>query len=156
MEWKPGEKQAARLGAFVTALLLGASVAFWTLHWPSSATVPSAAIDLPLTAQAMPGANASAVASLLGGGNPVTSANEVRPVATISRFKLIGVVARSSGQGSAIIAVDGLPPKSFKVGAPVADGLVLQAVGPRRATLTSGPDGAVAQTLEIPASTATN
>ena len=159
MQWKPTEKWSARLGAFATALLLGASAIYWVLHWPAPAAQASASADAAaLVAQsAAPAADLAAVAGLLGThAAPASPADTEAPASTSNRFKLTGVVARSNGQGSAIISVDGLPPKSYRVGSDVAGGWVLKSVGPRRAMLSSGPDGPVAQTLEIPAPAAPN
>jgi hypothetical protein len=156
MQWKPSEKWAARLGAFCTALLLGASAVYWVLHWPAPYT--SIADGVPLASQpAAPAADLSAVAGLLGARQLVASpAKSDAPVSSTSRFKLIGVVARSSGQGSAIIAVDGLAAKSYRVGNLVADGWMLKSVAPRRAMLASGTDDGATQMLEIPAPPAPN
>jgi general secretion pathway protein C len=56
---------------------------------------------------------------------------------------------RGAGQGIALIAVDGKPPRPFRVGATVEDSLVLQAVARRGATL--GPaQGLAAVRLELP------
>ena len=154
MQWKPTGKWSARLGAFTTALLLGASAIYWVLHWPVTAAQANASGDATaLVAQsAAPIADLATVAGLLGAKTAsASSAGSEAPVSTSSRFKLTGVVARSNGLGSAIISVDGLPPKSYRVGSDVAGGWVLKSVGPRRAMLSSGPDGPVAQTLEIPA-----
>jgi general secretion pathway protein C len=89
---------------------------------------------------------------------PVAAAAE-EPVAD-ARFQLVGVVSpRSPGaarEGLALIAVDGRPPKAFRVGAVVDGTTVLQSVAARGATL--GPrDGAavVALNLAPPAPAAT-
>lgn len=74
--------------------------------------------------------------------------------ALASRFKLVGVVApqtgeRSAGEGIALIAVDGKPPRPFRIGSKIDDTLVLQAVARRGATL--GPaEGLAAVRLELP------
>jgi general secretion pathway protein C len=58
-------------------------------------------------------------------------------IAQSSRFQLWGVVAGASGQGSALIAVDGQPPKAFRVGQYVSDGLKLASLTPKQARLMS-------------------
>ena len=149
MQWNPTEKWAARIAAFTTALLLGASAVVWFLQWPAPA-----ATGLPALAQSpAPNPDTVALASLLGSGP--APAPGAAPLESTSRFSLIGVLARSSGQGSALISVDGLPPKSFRVGAVVSDGVVLHSVAARKAMLANRVDGAVAQTLEMPAPAAT-
>lgn len=67
-----------------------------------------------------------------------------------SRFRLIGVAApRATGEGLALIAVDGKPPRAYRVGASVDGDTVLQAVRARGATLGLRGGPAVV-TLEIP------
>ena len=81
-------------------------------------------------------------------GAPVAAAPAV-----MSRFRLIGVAAPKAGSpassGVALIAVDGKPPRPFRVGAAVDGDLTLRAVDMRTASL--GPrDGADTVILEIP------
>ena len=71
-------------------------------------------------------------------------------VPAVSRYALIGVVASRGNDGAALIAVDGKPPKPFRVGAAVEEGLVLQAVEARRARLGASLQGPAAFTLELP------
>jgi general secretion pathway protein C len=83
---------------------------------------------------------------------PTTAQAQAEP-ALASRFKLLGVAAPREGgdrYGLALIAVDGKPARSFKVGAPIEGELVLQTVHPRGAAV--GVRGGVAQVnLELPA-----
>jgi general secretion pathway protein C len=67
-----------------------------------------------------------------------------------SRLSLLGVIAGPNGQGSALIALDGQPPKPFRVGQTVSDGLVLQSLGPRRALLGAAVDGPALRELQLP------
>ncbi|MBK6593938.1 MAG: hypothetical protein IPG23_15055 [Burkholderiales bacterium] len=62
----------------------------------------------------------------------------------------MGVIAAGPKGGAALIAVDGKPPKPFRVGASVDGNLVLQSVAARRATLAAGVDGPAQMTLELP------
>jgi general secretion pathway protein C len=71
-------------------------------------------------------------------------------IAQSSRFELLGVVAGASGQGSALIAVDGQPPRAFRVGQTVTDGVVLQGLGPKQAQLGSATQGAALFSLSLP------
>jgi general secretion pathway protein C len=50
-----------------------------------------------------------------------------------------------------LIAVDGKPAKPVRVGAVVAEGLVLQSTQERRANLGASLQGPAALTLELPA-----
>jgi general secretion pathway protein C len=67
-----------------------------------------------------------------------------------SRFQLIGVLDGGPNAGAALIAVDGKLPKPFRVGALVADGLVLQGTETKRVSLGSGVHGPSALTLDLP------
>lgn len=72
-----------------------------------------------------------------------------------SRFSLIGVVAprqagaQAAGEGVALIAIDGKPPRAFRVGSAVEGDQVLQSVSARGAEL--GPRGGPARVaLNLP------
>ncbi|MDP2005894.1 MAG: type II secretion system protein N [Rubrivivax sp.] len=106
-------------------------------------------------------------AALRGDLTRLLGADAPPPVATApdeptadARFQLVGVVSarspRAAKEGLALIAVDGKPPKAFRVGAVVDGTTVLQSVAARGVTL--GPrDGAavVALNLAPPAAAAT-
>ena len=142
----------ARLSAFVIWSLVGATAVFWALRLAASPPqVPPYAVAV---------GNSIAVRGDLGRlfGAPQ------RPAATAqaapeapSRFRLVGVMAprgkaaqAEPGNGVALIAVDGKPPKPFAVGARLDSDLVLQSVGLRTASL--GPaQGARSVLLELPA-----
>ena len=73
--------------------------------------------------------------------------------ATDARFRLVGVVspraAKAANEGLALIAVDGKPPRAYRIGAVVEGPNVLQAVSARGAML--GPrDGAAVIALKLP------
>ncbi len=87
------------------------------------------------------------VAKLLG----AISAAPSGPQAIVpTRFVLVGVLANTASHGAALIAVGDAPPKPFRVGAEVEQGLVLQAVKKRSAMLGAALDGPAALTLELP------
>jgi general secretion pathway protein C len=75
------------------------------------------------------------------------------PVAS-SRFKLIGVVApraeRAAAEGLALIAIDGKPPKAYRVGAAVDGELVLQRVHARGADLGARDATVASVALDVP------
>lgn len=77
---------------------------------------------------------------------PTVVAAEAEPQAD-ARFALIGVVsprsARAANEGLALIAVDGGPPKAYRVGAVVDGEQVLKSVSARSASL--GPRDGTAQ-----------
>jgi len=126
------------------ALAAGAAV-FWALRLSSPADAVAAAAAMPRPSVT---ADAEAVGRLLG----VVSAQSAAPAApeAASRFALVGVVADPSNQGAALIAIDGKPPKPFRVGSRVGDNYVLQSVGVRAATLGAQADGPPAFTLQLP------
>jgi general secretion pathway protein C len=91
-----------------------------------------------------------AVARLLG-ANPVAASPAGAPTASLaSRFNLLGVVAARSHSGAALIAVDGKPPRPYRVGSAIEEGLVLQSVQRRRAVLAASAGGPAVLTLELP------
>jgi general secretion pathway protein C len=66
------------------------------------------------------------------------------------RWQLLGVIADASGQGSALIAMDGQAPKAYRVGQSVGEGLVLQSLGPKRAKLGATVNGPGQRELQLP------
>jgi general secretion pathway protein C len=124
--------------------LAAASAVFWGLRLaappdglpPAAATAPAAAPDPAAVAQAL-------------GALPAHVKIAAAPDAA-SRFALLGVVADTDRQGAALIAVDGKPPRPFRVGSSVADGYVLQSLGTRAANLGGSVDGPTALSLELP------
>ena len=92
-----------------------------------------------------------ALARVLGGGL-VAPAAQAEPVASVaaSRLTLVGVVATSKQAGTALISVDGKPARPYRVGAKVEEGLILQSVGPRRASLAASVNGPPSMTIELP------
>jgi len=130
------------------SLLVWGAVAFsavtWGLRW--SATGESTG-NVTTVAQALPEVDASAAARSLGAA-PVQAA----PAPTLaSRFQLQGVMAGGPDAGVALIAVDGKPAKPYRVGAVVADGMVLQSAQGRRVNLGAALDGPQVLVLELPA-----
>jgi general secretion pathway protein C len=90
---------------------------------------------------------------LLGADPPPVAAVAAPEPAADARFQLVGVVSPRSPQavreGLALIAVDGKPPRAYRVGAVVDGPHVLQGVEARGATL--GPrDGTPAVSLKLP------
>ena len=134
-----------RLGALALWALAAASLAYWGLKFSAGPNAPAAAVaQTPATA-----ADPAAVARLLGSTGPAQPAVAAAPAAS-SRFALLGVVAGRSQSGAALIAIDGKPAKPFVVGTKVEEGLWLQSVAPRRATLAPAMSGPPAFSLEMP------
>ncbi len=135
---------APRLVTFVVWALALASAAYWGLKSTADAAGPQTAVST----QAMVPVDTAAVARVLG-AVPEDMAAEPQ-VNLSSRFVLSGVVAGRGRGGAALIAIDGQPPKPFRVGSVVDGNLLLQSVGPRRAELATRRDGPVAFALELP------
>ncbi|ABM38970.1 hypothetical protein [Polaromonas naphthalenivorans] len=109
-----------------------ASTAYWGSRIASAgATVavhqaPRQALDTQAPA------HQAALARALGASPPAAGAPEA---GAAQRFALLGVIASGTGQGAALISVDGEPAQPLAVGARIASAYVLQAVGRRDAVL---------------------
>jgi len=134
-----------RVVTFAVWALAAASVAFWGLKlWAEPAPGGIAVVasnkgldaDSSLTARAL--------------GAVKYEAKNAPTVPVSSRFTLTGMVAGASQGGVALIAVDGKPAKPVRVGGKVEDGLVLQTVEPRRATLGEALRAPALFMLELP------
>ena len=141
----------ARLSAFVIWALVAATAVFWGLRlWTRPAEAP------PYTVPVGDVAVARGDLSRLLGATPAAAAAVAATPEVASRFRLIGIMAPKAaaasaqpGQGVALIAVDGKPPKAFVVGSSLDTNLVLQSVSLRTAAI-GPPQGAAAVTLELP------
>ena len=127
----------------VWALAAG-SMAYWGLR-----LVPGVNVAAPMLVPAAGFAaiDLQSVARVLG----ATAPQAMPQVSLASRFALQGVVAGSPGGGAALIAVDGLPARAFRVGSAVDEGLILQSAAARQATLAASRDGPALVRLEMPA-----
>ena len=123
--------------------VLAMSAAYWGLRWWGEAP----AQVLPVPPAPVLTIDSGRVASALG-ARAVTAAAPAAAPGLGSRFRLQGVVAARQGQGAALISVDGQPAKPYRVGAALADGVRVLALGPRHAEV-GGDGGRV--TLELPA-----
>ena len=130
------------------SLLVWGAVAFsavtWGLRWSAMGAAPS---NATAAAQALPEVDVSAAARSLGAA-PVQAA--AAPTLA-SRFQLQGVMAGGPDAGAALISVDGKPAKPYRVGAVVADGLLLQSAQGRRVSLGSSMVGPQTLVLDLPA-----
>ncbi|MEO8806235.1 MAG: hypothetical protein ABI433_09135 [Burkholderiaceae bacterium] len=141
----------ARLSAFVIWALVAATAVFWGLRlWVRSAEAPQYTVPVGDVVVAR------GDLSRLLGATPAATAAVVATPELASRFRLIGIMApkaaaasAQAGQGVALIAVDGKPPKAFVVGSALDTNMVLQSVSLRTAAI--GPaQGSAAVTLELP------
>ena len=136
---------APRGAGFVLWALVAASAAFWGLKFSARPPGPMPALT---AVGGPPAADPAAVARLLGAGPAVAAVAAVANPG--GRFTLVGVVAGASHKGAALIAMDGKPPRPYRVGSKVDEGLVLQSVSQRRAVLAASIDGPAVVTLEMP------
>jgi general secretion pathway protein C len=128
---------------FVLWALVAGSAVYWGLKFTARGGAVAA---VPVATHTGAPADPVAVARLLG-ANPAAAA---QAPSVASRFALVGVVASSTHQGAALIAVDGKPAKPFRIGAALDDHLILQSVESRRAVLAESPGGPAVVTLELP------
>jgi general secretion pathway protein C len=136
----------------------GATFALWALAagsaalWGLKLGGDSAPALAPLPpARAVMTADPGAVARLLGGAPAMAGAPAEQPTLA-SRFQIVGVVAgERSGGGAAVISVDGRPARPYRVGARIDEGLVLQSVRGRTASIGASMTTPPVLTLELPA-----
>ncbi len=135
-----------RGASFVLAALAAASASFWALKVSavnSAITASATAIAGPVVIDEL------SVVRALGGSPGVTPA--AAPAAGLAqRFAMVGVVADQRSSGAALLSVDGKPAKPYRVGDTIEDGLILQSVQARKATLGSPHGAAALLTLELP------
>jgi general secretion pathway protein C len=142
---------SARVSSFVIWSLVAAVVVFWALRF-SARPLQAPPYAVAIGQAAPPRGD---LARLFGA--PALVVSEAAPVPeAASRFKLLGVMAprgataeNGGAHGLALIAVDGKPPRAFAVGAALDDGLVLQSVGLRSASI-GAREGARSVLLELP------
>ncbi|MFC5496223.1 type II secretion system protein N [Caenimonas terrae] len=135
-----------RLATLILWLLAAGSCVYWALRMAPRAAPAAVAAPVRQPFAADP----AAVARLLG-ASPVLASAPAQPSASLaSRFSLLGVVAWRTNHGAALIAVDGKPPRPFRVGSAIDEGLVLQSVEGRKAVLAAAAGGPPVLTLELP------
>ena len=140
----PGNRWAVAAGTFVLWGLAAASAVYWGMKLGNAGASGPIAPPAP----SAPPSDPAAIARLLGSSPAAATA---APVASLSsRFSLLGVVADPDGGGAALLSVDGKPPKPYRVGSAVDEGLVLQSVQPRRAVIGSSMQSPPALTLDLP------
>ncbi|HEX2009962.1 MAG TPA: hypothetical protein VJN44_03400, partial [Roseateles sp.] len=137
----------ARLLAFVVWALLACVSVFWWLKL--------SARPLPVPPQAVPAIDAAGPRANLSRllGEPQAAAAPLPAVAGEGRYKLVGLVAPKqagpahAGEGVAMIAVDGAPPRPVRVGAAVDGEMRLLALDGNSAAL--GNQGVVSLKLTL-------
>ena len=135
-------------GAVLLWCAAAASAVFWVLNYPSGSAVQGVP-EVRGAGQATAASALQPSVYLARAWGVQAPAPEVS-IAQSSRFQLLGVVAGASGQGSALIAVDGQPPRAFRVGQTVTEGVVLQGLGTKQAQLGATVQGAALFSLSLP------
>jgi general secretion pathway protein C len=134
----------------ITLALLGAcllSAGYWLQAGFKAWRPPAAAGSAAALARPVPAVSVMELARVLGA--PPEALNGVA-AGLAQRFRLAGVIASASGQGAALLSMDGQPARTFLVGAEIASGLWLQSVGPAEAMLAGSMQGPVMATLRVP------
>ena len=134
----------------ITLALLGASLlsaGYWLQAGIKAWRPPAVALSAAPIAKPVPAVSVIELARVLGA--PPEALNGVA-AGLGQRFRLAGVIASASGQGAALLSMDGQPARTFVVGAEIAPGLWLQAVGPGEAMLAASVQGPVMATLRVP------
>jgi general secretion pathway protein C len=134
----------------ITLALLGASLlsaGYWLQAGFKAWRPPAAAGPAAPVARPVPAVDVIELARVLGA--PPETLNGVAGELA-QRFRLAGVIASASGQGAALLSMDGQPARTFLVGAEIASGLWLQSVGPGEAMLAGSVQGPVMATLRVP------
>ena len=132
--------------------LVWALAAASAVYWGLRASEPTQAVVLPDATSPAPTGDASARQTAIAGllGAPQSMASTAERPGPAERFALLGVISSLAGQGAALIAADGKPARPFVVGAEIAPGYLLKAVGPREAMLADGLNAPVRTTLSLP------
>ncbi|MBS7806174.1 hypothetical protein KIH26_01040 [Variovorax sp. PCZ-1] len=144
-----------RFATFLVWLLAALCCVYWVLKFVRGPVAPMSAVAASTSQVAA--VDTQALARGLGGGQTPAASNPTDVVAAPSafqaaRFVISGVVVQKagSGKGVALIAVDGKPPRPYRVGTALADGVVLHSVSPGKAMLSASVDAAPGLTLELP------
>jgi len=128
------------------AALTWATAAGGVVYWGLLLTAPAALPVVGLAGAPMASSQSMpTVAKALGHATSLPQA----PTPSSVQYQLVGVIAYTTGQGSALIAVGGQPPKAFRVGQEVSEGVKLISLAPKQARLKSSGQDLV---LELPVS----
>jgi general secretion pathway protein C len=132
--------QVFRLNAFtaLTWCAAAAGLVFWVLKFPKdydARLTPVATTSIASSALVHDAASQTARVWGVQAAQPEVS------IALSTRFQLHGVIASASGQGSALISVDGQAPKAFRVGQTLADGVTLISLSAKQANLGPASGG---------------
>jgi general secretion pathway protein C len=140
---------SSRVVLVISTALVWAVVAYSLVGWflRDNPTSPSASTSVASAQPVSETLDSQAVERALG-----AQAQVVQAAPTLaSRFQLVGVLNGDATTGVALISVDGKPAKPFRVGKPVAEGLVVQSTQAKRVQLGATLDGPSTLSLDLPA-----
>jgi general secretion pathway protein C len=141
------------LCAVLASAALTYALVAWVLQIQSLRQAASVVpVVLPESNLPVRATNGSHVAVALGAPLPSLANQQGSDKSSITarQWNLLGVVAGVSGQGSALIGVDGQAPKAFLPGQTVAPGWILHSVGHRLARLAHSLQDSPTVILELP------
>ena len=133
----------------ITLALLGTSLlsaGYWLQAGIKAWRPPAVALSAAPIAKPVTAVSVIELARVLGA--PPEALNGVA-TGLAQRFRLAGVIASASGQGAALLSMDGQPARTFLVGAEIAPDLWLQSVGSGEAMLAGSVEGPVMATLRV-------
>lgn len=150
-----GEGAASAAGALrrtpgLVAVLLWLAAGLCLGYWLLQALGRTPLTPVAAPAVAAPAPDVAALGRVLGAA-PATVAAPGAPPPLSSRFQLLGVVASGEEGGAALIAVDGQPPKPYRVGAELEGGMYLESLQRRSVQLAPTAGGAGGFALTLPA-----
>ena len=125
-----------------------ASVVFWVLQFPQEKATSLVSV-VPVGGTLAADTSAEQNAHLLRVWGVKGQLPEPGLVPA-GRYQLWGVVADASGQGSALIAIDGQAPKAYRVGQALSDGVYLQSLSQRQAQMGASANGPSLFALTLP------
>ena len=140
---------SSRVVLVISTALVWAVVAYSLVGWflRDNPTSPSASSSVASAQPVSETLDSQAVERALG-----AQAQVVQAAPTLaSRFQLVGVLNGDATTGVALISVDGKPAKPFRVGKPIAEGLVVQSTQAERVQLGATLDGPSTLSLDLPA-----
>lgn len=155
----PARSPWPALWAWVLGALVAYSGVAWVLQMQSLSApltqLPEASsplLNAQFGASNLTAPDKALVAQALGAPphNFSASANAESKANPSHQWTLLGVVAGSSGRGSALLSVDGLPPKAYLPGQTVAPGWVLHSVDRGAARLSSSLQDPPTVVVEMP------
>jgi general secretion pathway protein C len=136
-----------RGATFALWAAVGLSALYWLLKVAGGTPPVDARVPPPRSVAA---ADPAAIARLLG-SSPAAALPVAAAPALATRFQLVGVAAgATSGEGAAVISLDGKPARPYRVGTVIDEGLVLQSVQGRSATIGAQRGGPPLVVLELP------